>query len=64
MAVLSRLSIASSLKLSLDQTPRMEEFVMTSLPAELHGYHVNIYYDDATLPVATKLRTRWQQISR
>jgi aromatic ring-cleaving dioxygenase len=34
----------------------MEEFVMTSLPAELHGYHVHIYYDDATLPVATKLR--------
>ena len=29
---------------------------MTSLPAELHGYHVHIYYDDATLPVATKLR--------
>ena len=29
---------------------------MTDLPAELHGYHVHIYYDDATLPVATKLR--------
>ena len=29
---------------------------MTSLPAELHGYHVHIYYDDTTLPVATRLR--------
>ena len=28
---------------------------MTGLP-ELHGYHVHIYYDDATLPVAAKLR--------
>ena len=28
---------------------------MTGLP-ELHGYHVHIYYDDATLPIAAKLR--------
>ena len=28
---------------------------MTALP-QLHGYHVHIYYDDATLPVAAKLR--------
>src|SRR3954453_5334258 len=34
----------------------MEEGVaMTGMP-ELHGYHVHIYYDDATLPVAAKLR--------
>ena len=28
---------------------------MAELP-ELHGYHVHIYYDEATLPVAAKLR--------
>src|SRR5262249_51979369 len=32
-----------------------EEPVMPELP-ELHGYHVHIYYDDATMPVAAKLR--------
>ena len=28
---------------------------MSGLP-ELHGYHVHIYYNDATLPIAAKLR--------
>src|SRR6478672_13199653 len=46
--------VSQRLPLSWPAT-REEYLVMTALP-ELHGYHVHIYYDDATLPVAAKLR--------
>jgi aromatic ring-cleaving dioxygenase len=32
-----------------------EELVMTGLP-ELHGYHVHIYYNEATMPIAAQVR--------
>jgi aromatic ring-cleaving dioxygenase len=34
----------------------MEELAMTGSPDALHGYHVHIYYNDDTRPVAEKLR--------
>jgi DOPA 4,5-dioxygenase len=54
-ALFSQTGVAATVMRRLPRQNQTEEFVMSEIP-ELHGYHVHIYYNDATMPTAAKLR--------